>query len=120
MDKYFWAELLIPIFCLGGLWLIMQSFFRKLIVRGYLWSLVFSILSLFLMAFVWIYVSRYSNHLQCVAAYGEMASDSKMCDNPAGGFVVMVQMPFLLMAWMAISIFSFLKLRSLRTKSAIT
>lgn len=120
MDKYFWAELLIPILFLGGLWLILQSFFRKLNKRGYRWSLVFSVLSLFLMAYVWLHVSRYSNHLQCVAAYGEMASDPKMCDNPAAGFGVMVQMPFLLVAWMAVSIFSFFKLRPLRTKLMIT
>jgi hypothetical protein len=120
MDKYFWAEMLAPMFFLVGLWLTSQVFFRKYNKRGYRWSAVFSGLALLLMFFVWFFVSRYSNQFQCEAAYGEMASDPKMCDNPAAGFAAIIQIPFLLLAWLMISILAVFKLKPLNVKSIST
>lgn len=69
---------------------------------------------------VWLFISRYTNQLQCEAAYGEMASDPKMCENAAAGLGLIVQIPFLFLAWLTISILAAFKLRPLHTKPLAT
>lgn len=109
MDKYFIAEISVPIVFLLGFWFISHRLLRKFNKRGARWNFLFSILSLFLMICVWFLIAHYSGRLQCEAAYGRMASEPKMCDNPATGFHSMLQVPIIFFAWLAVAILAAFK-----------
>jgi hypothetical protein len=105
MNLHFWIELAVPTFFSVIMYFVFKFLLRKLQKRGFKWGLLFSVLSMFLMSLTWMYVSRYTNNLECIAAYGELASDPKMCDNPGRGIMLIFQMPLLILTWLLISIF---------------
>ncbi len=117
MDMYFWSEILFPIFILIGFWFSSQFLLRKFKKQGLRWTALFSLASLILMVCVYVYFLKYSSQLQCVAAYGEMVSDTRMCDNPAAGLGMMLQFPILVLAWIVSSVFAAFKLTPLITKN---
>lgn len=114
IDKYFWLESLIPIFCLICFWLLSQRYLKNTNKRGYLFGFGFSVLGLFFIFCIWFFVIRFSSQIQCESAYGEMALDPKMCDNPGEGLLMFIQIPVLIFSWLVISVLSIYKLRPLR------
>lgn len=114
MDKYFWIETLIPVFFLVVVSLFSQNYLKKRDKRGYHFGFGLAFLGLILMLFTWIIVMRIASQIQCQTAYGEMASDPKMCDNPGEGLLVLIQVPVLVIAWFIFSILNIYKLRPLK------
>lgn len=106
MDKYFAMELSAPL--VSSALIIWAAIFysRRSVKRGYHLGIAFSVLTLAAMFTTWLHVGRYSNQLQCEAAYGHLAADPNMCDNPGSGLlVVFFQLPILLGVWLVISTF---------------
>ena len=116
MDKFFWLEVAVPIFLTAVMYSVFKSLLSKFQKSGYKWGILFSIVALFFIVFVWIYASRYFNSIQCEVAYGDLASDPKMCDNPANGISAFFQIPILMIAWISVSVFAFFKLNMLKKK----
>lgn len=118
MDKFFWLEVTLPILITGLFSLAVTSLFRKFQKRGYLWGALHSAIALLFLVFTWIVVCRYANSIQCEAAYGDLASDPKMCDNPAGGMALILQFPLMVIAWISVSVFSLVRLKPLKLQTA--
>ncbi len=110
----FSIELIIPIFLLGLFFVLTNYALKKLNKYGKRWATVFSILALVMACAAWLALARHSNNLQCIDAYGDMASDPEMCDNSANGFVLILQMSILFVSWIGVTILAFIKFRSFK------
>jgi hypothetical protein len=108
MGKYFWGELLIPIF-LTGLYLVI---FLKITSGTRRWvrlGTIFATTSFITLLGAWISTSMKLMALQCQENWGD--AGPKACDNPGEGFGLLIQTPVLFFFWIIISVAAFFLLK---------